>query len=131
MPPLPLDGRGLRAALRAAYPWLDDPEVGPTTVDAGECDRCARAPRCVPTCGPAAWTALCPTCAVDVGVDAWCDGHRADGQAHLAWAAGLPAEWATVVRLWWAATGEVRVDDAWLRLARHEVTPGVRAALPR
>ncbi len=124
------DRRDLRAALRTCYPWVTDTAVGPTAVEAGECDRCARRPRCVPTCGPVAWTALCATCAVEVGDDGWCDGHRDEGAAHREWARQLPATWPTVVRLWWVATGEVRVDDDWLRLARDDVTEAVRAALP-
>lgn len=125
-----LDRRRLRDALRQAYPWVADTEVGPAAVEAGECGRCTRRPRCVPTCGPVAWAALCATCAVEVGDDAWCEGHRESGAAHRARARQLPAAWPTVVRLWWVATGEVRVDDEWLRLARADVTAGVRAALP-
>lgn len=119
----------LRAALRASYPWVTDTDVGPTAVEAGECDRCARRPRCVPTCGPVAWTALCATCAVEVGDDGWCDGHHDEGAAHRAWARQLPPTWPTVVRLWWVATGEVHVDEDWLRLARDDVSEAVRAAL--
>lgn len=125
-----LDRRGLAHALRRCYPWLGDTEVGPTAVEAGECDRCTLQPRCVPTCGPVAWTALCATCAVEVGDDAWCDGHRAEGAAHRDWARALPEGWPTVVRLWWVATGEVRADPDWLRLARADVVPEVQAALP-
>lgn len=125
-----LDRRSLRAALVASYPWVTDTEVGPHAVEAGECDRCARRPRCVPTCGPVAWTSLCATCAGEVGDDAWCDGHRDDGVAHRAWARALPPEWPTVVRLWWVATGELRVDAAWLAVVRTEVAATVRAALP-
>ena len=124
-----LDRRGLRAALRATYPWVTETEVGPQAVEAGECDRCARRPRCVPTCGPVAWTSLCAACAVEVGDDAWCDGHRAEGQARRAWARALPPEWPTVVRLWWVATGEVRPDHTWVRAARAEVPERVRATL--
>lgn len=124
-----LDRPGLRDALRRAYPWVTDPGVGPRAVEAGECDRCGRRPRCIPTCGPVAWTALCVDCAAEVGDDAWCDGHHDEGRAHRAWGARLPAEWPTVVRLWWVATGEVGVDDAWVRSARAEVDEVVRAAL--
>ena len=125
-----LDRRGLREALRATYPWALGDEVGPRAVEAGECDRCARRPRCVPTCGPVAWTSLCATCALEVGDAAWCDGHHDEGAAMQAWARALPPEWPTVVRLWWVATGEVRPDDAWVRAARAEVPASVRAALP-
>lgn len=124
-----LDRRGLRDALGAAYPWVTDTEVGPRSVEAGECDRCARRPRCVPTCGPVAWTALCADCAVEVGEDGWCTGHVDEGRAHRDWAAALPPEWPTVVRLWWVATGEVQVDAAWVAAARDEVTGRVRASL--
>lgn len=119
----------LRAALRAAYPWVADPDVGPSAVEAGECERCARRPRCIPTCGPVPWTALCPDCAHEVGDDAWCDGHRDDGLRHRAWGRALPSEWATVARLWWVATGEAAPDDAWIRLVRDEVDERVRGAL--
>ncbi len=125
-----LDRRGLRAALRTAYPWVTDGEVGPSAVEAGECDRCARRPRCVPTCGPVAWTALCADCAVAVGEDGWCAGHADQGQDLRHWAAALPPEWPTVVRLWWVATGEVRADRAWVAAARDEVVLDVRRALP-
>lgn len=125
-----VDRYRLRQALRATYPWVADAEVGPSAVEAGECDRCARRPRCVPTCGPVAWTSLCAACAVRVGDDGWCDGHRDDGRAYRRWARDLPAEWPTAVRLWWAATGEVRVDEAWLRLARDQVPAKVQARLP-
>lgn len=124
------DRARLRRALLADHPWLADPEVGPSAVEAGECDRCGQHPRCVPTCGPVAWTSLCADCAVDVGDDGWCDGHVDDGAAHRAWARDLPSQWPTLVRLWWVATGETRVDDEWLRLARTEVGDDVRRALP-
>ncbi len=124
-----LDRRGLRAALVAGYPWVDAPEVGPRAVAAGECDRCGRHPRFVPTCGPTAWEALCPDCAVEVGLDAWCDGHEVDGRRVLAALPGLPAEWDLVSRLWWVATGEVRLHA--LVVERPDrLPPAVRAALP-
>lgn len=114
----------LRDALRAANPWLDEIDRGPRAVTAGECDRCGGSPRLLPTCGPVAWQALCRDCAVDLGADAWCDGHRDEGRAALAWASGLPDDWEDVARLWWVATGEVRLDLAgqtitsWL--SRHQ-----------
>jgi hypothetical protein len=106
-----------------------DPDAGPSSVTAGECDRCTRRPRCLPTCGPTAWTALCPTCAEEVGDDAWCDGHLDEGRRLRAWAQALPPEWATVTRLWWIATGEVRADPSWIDVARAEVADPVRALL--
>ena len=126
-----VDRARLRRTLRAAYPWVTDTETGPRAVEAGECDRCARRPRCVPTCGPVAWTALCADCAVAVGEDGWCAGHHDQGLAHRDWARSLPPEWATVVRLWWVATGEVRVDPAWVATARDEVVTSVGGILPR
>lgn len=125
-----LDRRELRAVLRRAHPWVADPEVGPSSVEAGECDRCARRPRCVPTCGPVPWTALCRDCAIEVGDDGWCDGHAEDGARYRRWAADLPDQWATLTRLWWVATGEVRADAAWLRTARADVDDRIAAALP-
>lgn len=80
-------------------------------MEAGECDRCGEEPRLLPTCGPVAWTALCRTCAGDVGHDAWCDGHAEEAADLLAWAERLPDEWPTVCRLWWIATGEVRIGE--------------------
>lgn len=117
------DRGALRTALRDAYPWIDETEMGPRAVEAGECDRCGSAPRLLPTCGPASWVALCRTCATEVGDDAWCDGHDDDGRAMRAWADTLPEEWPAVVRLWWVATGEVRLDPALL--------DALRARLPR
>lgn len=119
----PRERRRLQDSLAAAYPWVTDTDVGPRSVEAGECDRCGRQPRLVPTCGPVAWTALCGSCAVDVGEDSWCDGHRDDGATHRAWARTLPDEWPTVTRLWWVATGEIVPDAAWLEAARADVTP--------
>lgn len=124
------DRARLRQTLADAYPWVVDPDVGPGSVAAGECDRCARRPRCVATCGPVAWVALCATCVGEVGDDAWCDGHVDDARRHQRWAADLPSAWPTVVRLWWVATGEARVDEAWVRAARSELAPEVVRALP-
>lgn len=84
--------------------------MGPRSVTAGECDRCGAEPRVVATCGPVPWRSLGRRCAADVGTDAWCEGHREDGERHLAWLARLPDEADAVVRLWWVATGEVRLD---------------------
>lgn len=121
-----LDAAG-RAALRAAliqrHGWIDDPEVGPRAVEAGECDRCGREARMVTTCGPTRWAALGRRCAREVGVRAWCDGHGEEGARWLARLEALPGEADTVARLWWVATGEVRLaDDA--------VAPLVAGALP-
>lgn len=54
---------------------------------------------------------------------AWCDGHAEDGAHRLAQLAALPAEADTVARLWWVATGEVR-------LAPAATAPLVGRALP-
>lgn len=122
-----LDRAALRRAILAAYPWVDEPEVGPRAVDAGECDRCGTAPRLVPTCGPVPWPALCRDCVAAVGGDAWCAGHAAAGERWLDWAAGLPSEWGDVVRVWWIATGEVRLSHGLLERAGSGLAPSVRA----
>ena len=114
--------RSLRQALRARYPWIDHDDVGPRSVDAGECDRCGREARMVTTCGPTRWAALGRACASQVGEDAWCDGHAAEAVAWLAHLAALPDEADMVARLWWVATGEVRLDAA-------AVDPLLRATL--
>lgn len=124
------DRRALRSAIADAYPWVGDPELGPRAVEAGECDRCGREPRFVPTCGPVEWEALCPACASEIGAAAWCEGHRAEGRRALDAVAGLPPEWALVARLWWVATGEVRLDR--LVISRPErLAAQVQAALGR
>lgn len=113
-----IDKQGLRAALRARYAWIDDTEVGPRAVEAGECDRCGAEARLVQPCGPPPrdvpgagpdW-ALGRRCAAELGVDAWCAGHERDARAALDALAALPAEADDVARLWWVATGEVRID---------------------
>lgn len=106
----PSDRAGLRRALLTSYPWLGATDVGPRAVQAGECDRCGERPRLLPTCGPVPFEALCRPCAAELGSDAWCEGHADEGRAALAWAARLPDEWPVVVRLWWAATGELRLE---------------------
>lgn len=127
---MPLDRAGrrqLRAALAASAPFTQRTDVGPRAVDAGACDRCEDRPRLVPTCGPAAWRALCRDCVLDVGLDAWCDGHAADGRERLDWVADLPPWWADATVLWWVATGEVQGPPDLL----DPGLPGpVRAALP-
>ncbi|MFU8841098.1 MAG: hypothetical protein ACNA8R_10290 [Nitriliruptoraceae bacterium] len=104
------DRARLRTALLEVAPWLGADALGPQAVDAGTCDACAGAPRILPTCGPAGHDALCPSCALACGLDAWCDGHADEGRAALAWAAALPDRWSDLVVLWWVATGEVRPD---------------------
>lgn len=137
-----MDGVGsprLRRALLERYPWLADTELGPQAVEAGECDRCGAEARLVAPCGPApasvvagaaergerigpSW-ALGRRCAAALGDEAWCDGHRGDAEAALAWLARLPAEADDVARLWWVATGEVRVDPALVAAARRLALP--------
>ncbi len=107
-----MDRAALRAALRARYPWLDATELGPRAVEAGECDRCTSEARLVETCGPSAWRYLGRSCADALGPEAWCEGHGEDAVAYLTWLAALPAEADDVARLWWVATGEVRVDPS-------------------
>ena len=104
--------RSLREALGARYPWIGHDDIGPRVVEAGECDRCGTEARMVPTCGPVRWPALGRACAAEVGLDAWCDGHGDDARAWLGVLAALPPEADAVARLWWVATGEVRVDAA-------------------
>jgi hypothetical protein len=106
-----LDRPSLRSALLEAEPWLADPARGPRAVDAGACDRCGELPRLLPTCGPAAAGAVCRPCAVEAGLDAWCDGHREEGREALRWALRLPAHWDVAVSLWWVATGELRAIE--------------------
>jgi hypothetical protein len=106
-----LDRRALRRALLDAEPWLAATDVGPTSVDAGSCDRCGVLPRVVPTCGPGGPAALCRDCALAVGEDGWCDGHQEEGAVARRWAAALPAGWARTVLVWWYATGELRSID--------------------
>jgi hypothetical protein len=115
--------RELRAALVARHPWVDGAEVGPRAVEAGECDRCGAEARLVTTCGPTRWAALGRRCAAEVGEQAWCDGHADDARRWLAQLARLPPEADLVARLWWVATGEVRMDSA-------TVAPLVAHALP-
>ncbi|HEX6257259.1 MAG TPA: hypothetical protein VFZ70_15740 [Euzebyales bacterium] len=115
--------RELRHALVQRHPWIDDVEVGPRAVEAGECDRCGAEARLVTTCGPIRWAELGRRCAAEVGTDAWCDGHAGEAADLLRRLRDLPDEADTVARLWWVATGEVRLDAA-------AVTPMVAAALP-
>lgn len=124
----PLDAarrRELRVALAARHPWLDDVEVGPRAVEAGECDRCGAEPRLVATCGPTRWAGLGRRCAAEIGERAWCDGHADDARRWLAQLRRLPPEADVVARLWWVATGEVRLDpDAVEPLLAHALPGG-------
>lgn len=124
MTPLDADRRRqLRAALLARYPWIDHGEVGPMAVEAGECDRCGAEARLVSTCGPTRWAGLGRRCVTAVGAHAWCDGHAEDAVLLLEQVTRLPAEVDVVARLWWVATGEVRMDAS-------AVAPLVALALP-
>jgi hypothetical protein len=114
--------------LSSAAPWTTATDIGPRAVDAGQCDRCDARPRLVPTCGPVAWRALCRDCALEVGLDAWCDGHAADGRDVLGRVARLPGWWGDAVVLSWVATGEVGGVPAHLDPA---LPAPVRSALPQ
>jgi hypothetical protein len=98
--------------LRRRYPWLDSHVVGPRSVEAGECDACGKEARMVMTCGPGAARYLGRRCAQEQGEDAWCAGHLDEARQALRVLARLPGEADTVARLWWVASGEVRVDPA-------------------
>lgn len=100
--------RRLRRELAERAPQLTDPDLGPSAVEAGECDRCGAEPRVLSTCGPVRWGALGRRCAAEVGLAAWCDGHRQDGRRLLDRLPTLPPD--RVIRMWWVATGEVRID---------------------
>lgn len=125
--PDPLDTAALRRMLIREHPWLSDTELGPQAVSAGECDLCHHEARLVQPCGPAPpelggtatpdW-ALGRGCAQALGTDGWCEGHRDQADAALAWLADLPADADLVARLWWLATGEIRPDPALLHRAR-------------
>ena len=111
--------------LLSRYPWLSDTELGPQSVEAGECDQCGVEPRMVAPCGPppmsgvgADW-ALGRRCAVAAGTDGWCEGHREEAAAALDWLRTLPADADDVARLWWVATGEVRVDPSIIEVTRR------------
>ncbi len=85
--------------------------VGPANVEAGECDRCAGEARLVLTCGPRVGLYLGRRCAVELGAEAWCAGHAAEAAAAADWVNRLPPEADTVARIWWVATGEVRIGE--------------------
>ena len=118
----------LRAALLTAAPWLAATDVGPRAVEAGRCDACDVQPRLLPTCGPGAPGSVCRDCALRLGEDGWCDGHRADGASARAWASALPERWADLVIAWWVATGEVRTG-AWPQLDPSTLPSEVGRAL--
>ena len=92
------------------WPWVNDGELGPSAVEAGECDGCGAEARVVATCGPSAERYLGRRCVAARGVGAWCDGHADEAAAAVAWTAALPREADDIARLWWVATGEVRLD---------------------
>lgn len=123
----PFDRQVLLRALRERYPWLDRDEVGPRSVEAGECDRCGHEARMVESCGPGVHHYLGRRCARRVGIAAWCPGHRDAAADRLARLAALPPEADDVARLWWVATGEVRLDPALVARspALAEVVAGV------
>ncbi len=112
-------------------PWLDHPLVGPAAVDAGTCARCGDEPGFVVPCGPDGGRPWCPACLQDRGVDAFCPGHADDAADALAVAASLPATWATLTRLAWAARGELRADPDFLAIAAATLRdPDLVALLP-
>lgn len=102
----------VREELRRRYPWLPAQPFGPAAVEAGECDRCGVEARLVPTCGPISFRYLGRGCLQQVGADAFCAGHESTFDAAVQWAADLPPEADVAARLWWVATGEVRMDLA-------------------
>lgn len=102
----------LRSLLAEHHPWLTDDTVGPAAVDAGECDACGAEARMVMVCGPGPDSFLGARCALARGTSAWCDGHEPEATAALQRLASLPPEADVLARLWWVATGEVRLDPA-------------------
>ena len=118
----------LRAELTARFAWMAHPQLGPSAVEAGECDGCGAEPRLVQTCGPGPAIALGRRCALAAGDAAWCEGHRDEAAAALVFLAGLPDVADTVARMWWVATGEVALPPeaiaaALNRLALTSSTP--------
>ena len=117
----------LRRALSARYPWVTGSDLGPAAVAAGECDRCGAEPRLASPCGPPPplprparpdW-GLGARCLLTLGEEVWCGAHGTEGDEARAWVRSLPPEADTVARLWWVATGEVRVDPRLLADARR------------
>lgn len=126
-----MDRRTLRRVVAEMAPWTTDPDTGPAAVDAGECDRCGADPRWVTTCGAQPWPAICRDCLLELGPEAFCDGHREEALGHVAAARALPDDWATITRLAWIASGEVRAGDDWVTLVRNLASHReVPAALP-
>jgi hypothetical protein len=125
-----VDRSALRSALLARYPWLGTTDLGPRSVEAGECDRCGAEVRLVAPCGPPPAGATGPDwalgrrCALELGVDGWCAGHEDEATAALAWLDALPDEADEVSRLWWVSTGEVRIDPLLLASVRRLGLPG-------
>jgi hypothetical protein len=117
----------LRDALLSHHPWLDRDTVGPRAVAAGECDRCGHEARMVEICGSGLHRYLGRRCAEAIGADAWCEGHREEAEAAIAWLRELPEEADDVARLWWVATGEVRLDPA--LVARSDALAAVVAVV--
>lgn len=77
----------------------------------------------VTTCGPTTWAGLGRACALETGARAWCDGHAEQARSWLGLLDALPDEADAAARLWWVATGEVRLDPS-------AVEPLRRVALP-
>lgn len=113
--------RQLKDALRTRYPWVSDPEIGPAAVEAGECDRCGAEARLVLTCGPGPHVYLGRRCVAALGEAAWCSGHRDSARAAHQGLAVMPPEADVVARLWWVATGEVRLEEGLIRAMEREI----------
>ena len=114
--------RQLQAALRARYPWVSDPEVGPGAVEAGECDRCGLEARLVLTWGPGTDIYLGRRCVEELGEAAGCSGHRDNGHAARDAMGLLPPEADAVTRLSWVATGELQLEERLVRGLQRELS---------
>jgi hypothetical protein len=117
----PVERDALRGELRRRFAWLDHDELGPRHVEAGECDGCGQEARLVTTCGPGSDVYLGRRCAAPRGTAAWCDGHADQAAQALDWLASLPDHADTVARVWWVATGEVRLDPALVVSLRRQL----------
>lgn len=119
----------LRAALTSHYPGVTRTDFGPAAVEAGECDECQAEARLVMTCGPGVGQYLGRRCLQRWGSDAFCPGHAAEAQAAAAWARTLPADIDLIARLWWVATGEVRLpaEQMTTAMSRLGLTAGAQA----